>query len=141
MKERRRSSRQPASWPVYLWLSDTYFLLGHTLEVSAHGMRLGVSHGELSGLVKPGQPVRVQVILGGMEGGFTRVGKVRHVTAGSIGVEITEDLPLEVVAATSIEDRISSVSDSGQEGGRKFRHYIRTRGQGQVLLGPIPQLG
>lgn len=137
MKERRRSPRQPVSWQVYLWLSDDCFLVGRTLEVSSHGMRLSVPQSEFSGLLKPGQPVRVQVILGEMEGEFTRVGEVRHITTGSIGIEIKEDLPLKVMTAS--ENGMSSVSDSGPP--TKQGRSIRTRIRELFLLGPIPQLG
>lgn len=141
MKERRRSPRHQVSWQVYLWLSDDCFLVGRTLEVSSHGMRLSVAQSELSGLVKPGQPVRVQVILGEMEGEFTRAGEVRHVTTGSIGLEIKEDLPLKVMTSTASDAGPPRVSDSGQEGPRKRGDYIKRRGRGLFFLDLIPHLG
>ncbi len=95
MKERRRHPRHLTSWSVRLWLSDTCFLSGYTVDVATHGMRIRVLNGKLSGLVKVGKPYRVQVELGEMGGELTQVGEVRHVTNSEIGLELKEGLPIE----------------------------------------------
>ncbi len=101
MKERRRYTRYPASWPASLFVEDICLLLAGTVDVSAHGMRLRLTDTGLSALLKPGQQVRVQVKLSGTEDKITRVGEVRHVSNGEIGVEIKEELPARMITRGS----------------------------------------
>lgn len=141
MKERRRSPRHPASWPVQLSLSDTCFLLGRTVDVSARGIRIRVLNDKLLDLVKLGKRYRIQVRVGETEGDVTRVGVVRHITNNEIGVEIDEELPLKVMRAIASETRKPSGSDSGVEEHKTAHHSIGTRAQRPLLLTPIPQFG
>ncbi len=97
MKERRRYRRRPGYWPVYLWLNDSCFLPGRTKEVAGHSMRIEVLNSKLSGLVKPGQTVRVQVHLPVVDGEFTRIVEVRRVTADEIGAIVKAELPLKAM--------------------------------------------
>ncbi len=97
LKDRRRYPRYFASWPASLLVDSICLLLGGTVDVSAHGMRLRLTDVGLSMLIKPGEQVRAQVRFGRTEDRITRVGEVRHVSNGEVGMEIKEELPARMI--------------------------------------------
>ncbi len=96
--ERRADRRVPVSWGVRWIIGDCIIVLGcRVLDAARHGLRLEVplkDIGELARLLKVGDRHRLE-ILPGRGARLSRVARLCHVTAASVGFEVDEALPVE----------------------------------------------
>jgi len=101
-EERRRFPRQPVSWRVQLWLADDVFAVGHAVDASLRGMRIATSP-RVGASLKIGAPYRLEVRADADVLACTA--RLRSVGDHGIGVEILENLPLDLIDASSPEAR------------------------------------
>ncbi len=92
MRERRRHSRQVVTWPVRLWLTETCFLGGHSVNASVHGAWVHLNWLQ-SEILKLGEAYRLDMWPGTGEERVC-VAVVRHVNRYGAGLEIRDELPV-----------------------------------------------
>lgn len=92
MAERRRNTRQTVKWPARLWLTETCFLAGHSVNASVHGAWVHLNWLQ-SELLKLGEDYRLELWPRTREE-LVCVAVVRHVNRYGAGLEIREELPM-----------------------------------------------
>ena len=97
-EERRRFPRQPVSWRVQLWLANDAFAVGHAVDASLRGIRIAASS-RVGASLKVGAPYRLEVRADADVIACTA--KLRTVGAHGIGFEALENLPLDLIDASS----------------------------------------
>lgn len=99
-EERRRFPRQPVSWRVQLWLAHDVFAVGHAVDASVRGIRISASP-RVGASLKVGAPYRLEVRADADVLACTA--RLRSVGQHGIGFEVLENLPLDLIDASSPE--------------------------------------
>ena len=100
MGERRRNTRQTVKWPARLWLTDTCFLAGQSVNASVHGAWVHLNWLQ-SELLKLGEGYRLELWPRTRER-LDCVAVVRHVNRYGTGLEIHEELPVSGRASSPL---------------------------------------
>lgn len=101
MEERRQYERQAVSWPVRLWVSESFFLAGQAMNAGAHGAWVTLSWVP-SGVLKLGEAYRLDLLPSLPErSAFSAV--VARVTRQGIGVEVEGQLPFDPAAERGVQ--------------------------------------
>lgn len=101
-EERRRATRRRLQRPArLLLLGRAGYVDVRTENVSRHGLAVSVAGKVPSALLSPGTLVEVEVCAADGSPMFLREAAIRHVTGGTIGVEVCETVPLELVDLSS----------------------------------------